>query len=124
MRLLLFRISKYLVSERNASMMHFARFIVLLTHMENNNTQPEGDSGLGHIANTLIQEGLPSVEEMRAVVEENERRVLFQEIESTLKEYEDLFNKFKKGEQTDQERDRMGALLVKIEAFQKSLGIK
>lgn len=83
----------------------------------------EGEiSGLQHVINVIKEKGLPSKEEMRAVIEETESQRIRAEITEKLSEYGILFNKFKNGSATDVEISRMTALSVELETIRKKLG--
>ncbi len=82
-----------------------------------------GNVDLEHIVNTIKEKGLPSVDEMRAVVENRENDILLSGLADKLSEYKILFDKFKNGTATDEELIKMTVLSEELQTLQKRLGL-
>ena len=54
---------------------------------------------------------------------DNEAKRLRYEMAGKLSEYKTIFDKFVSGSATDEETEKMGSILVELEALQKKLGL-
>jgi hypothetical protein len=78
------------------------------------NTQ--GEDGLHELAETLKKKGLPSVEQMRADVEQVDRARFMRGIAEKIREYDGLFRRwYEKNDLSQTELQRMAGLSDELE---------